>query len=500
MLTVDQYEYIRIAHRVYGKGIRQIARDTGHSRNTIKKALRGEYSGYKSREHQPYPVLSPFLHIIDKWLEGDKERPRKQRHTAVRIYHRLRYEHGYEGSESTVRRYVCDARIRLGINMPDVFIPLDPQLGLEAEVDWGTCHAILAGEYVKLKLFCMRSKGSGKHFVQCFPCERQQALFEGHILAFSFFGGVLPVLIYDNLTTAVQKILRGKERKLQESFEKFRAYYNFTPRFCNPGQGHEKGGVEGLVGYARRNYMVPVPEADSLEQVNRHLLEQCIAYGDHRMAGREKMVNELYEEEKQHLLPLPQVPFSNVEPRSGKVDKYSTVIIDKNRYSVPTRYAGLKVQVILKVDHVDIYQGSQKIASHPRLYGNNKWQLNPLHYLELISRRPQAFESARPIRQWREVWPECLEHLLKHFCHKQGHTGGTKDFIKVLMLFKEHDGGDVINAVEDAMAANVSSSEAVAHILRNAITPKDTSVLPLDNWQTLPSPDLSVYGQIGGAV
>ena len=136
-------------------------------------------------------------------------------HTAVRIYHRLRYEHGYEGSESTVRRYVRDARIRLGINMPDVFIPLDTQLGLEAEVDWGTCYAILRDEYMKLKLFCMRSKGSGKHSVQCFPCERQQALFEGHILGFSFSGGVLPVLIYDNLTTAVQKILRGKEtRKL----------------------------------------------------------------------------------------------------------------------------------------------------------------------------------------------------------------------------------------------------------------------------------------------
>ena len=500
MLKVDQYDYIRTAYRVYGKKIREVARETGHSRNTIKKALREEYSGYNPRKSQPYPVLGPYLDIIDRWLQGDKDNPKKQRHTAKRIYNRLCYEHGFDGSDRTVRRYVRDARIRLGIDAPQVFIPLDPQLGLEAEVDWGACYAILAGEQIKLKLFCMRSKGSGKHFVQCFPCERQQALFEGHIQAFAFFGGVFPTLIYDNMTTAVDKVLRGKNRKLQESFLKFQAYYSFTSRFCNPGQGHEKGGVEGLVGYARRNYMVPVPEADTLEEVNQHLLEQCLAYGEHRMAGREKTVNELYEEEKQHLLMLPQVPFANVDTCSGKVDKYSTVIINKNRYSVPTRYAGLKARVVLHVDHVDIFQGYQKIASHRRLYGNNKWQLDPLHYLEVISQRPQAFESARPIRQWRKLWPRCLEQLLEHFCQKQGHTRGTKDFIKVLMLFKEHSEGDVIKAVEDALSANVSSSEAVEHILLNGRIPKATATLPLDNWQTLPPPDISVYGQIGGGI
>lgn len=500
MLKVDQYEYIRTAHRVYGKKIREIARDTGHSRNTIKKALKEEYIGYKARGSQPYPVLGPYINIIDKWLESDKATPKKQRHTAIRIYHRLQYEHGYEGGESTVRRYVRDARIRLGVSTPDVFIPLDPLLGQEAEVDWGICHAVLGGEYVKLKLFCMRSKGSGKHFVQCFPCERQQALFEGHIEAFDFFGGVFPVLIYDNLTTAVEKVLRGKDRKLQESYEKFRAYYSFTARFCNPGQGHEKGGVEGLVGYARRNYMVPIPEVESLAQLNQGLLEQCLRYGTHRMAGREKTVEELYEEEKQHLLTVPQMPFSNVDIRSGKVDKYSTVIVDKNRYSVPTRYGGLKVQIILSVNGVDIFQGSRKIASHERLYGNNKWQLNPLHYLELISQRPFSFEAARPIRQWRKEWPRCLEQLLERFCKKQEQTKGTKDFIQVLMLFKEHDKADVINAVEAAIVANISSSGAVEHILLNAITPPEECVKPLDNWQTLSPPDISVYNQIGGEI
>jgi len=499
MLKVDQYSYIRTAHRVYGKKIKQIARATGHSKNTIKKVLRGEYTGYKPRDVQPHPVLGPYLKLMDQWLTDDKQRPKKQRHTAVRIYNRLRQEHDFKGSETTVRRYVREAKLRLGMGSRQVFIPCDPQIGVEAEVDWGRCIAILAGVETKLKFFCMRSKCSGKHFVRCYPCERQQALFDAHMRGFSFFGGVFPVLIYDNLTTAVQKILRGKKRLLQQSYEKFRGYYNFTPRFCNPGQGHEKGGVEGLVGYARRNYMVPVPEAESLEELNRKLLQDCLSYGDHRIAGREQTVNELYEAERQHLLTLPDIAFSNLETSTGKVDKYSTVVVDKNRYSVPTSYAYLKINVVLYVDRVEIFYGSKKIAAHQRLYSNNKWNLLPEHYLDLICQRPQAFESARPIRQWRKHWPICLERLLDRFCQKQGHTKGIKDFISVLWLYKELPAGDIESAVEGALSSHAGSSQVVKHIL---IHKKDhcESFLTLDNWQSLPPPDVSIYAQIGGGL
>ena len=496
MLKVDQYSYIRTAHRVYGKTIKQIARETGHSKNTIKKVLRGEYSGYKPRLDQPYPVLGPYLKIIDKWLDDDKQRPKKQRHTAVRIYNRLKTEHNFQGAETTVRRYVREAKLRLGVNHPPVFIPSDPQIGVEAEVDWGRCQAIIGGQQSLLKLFCMRSKYSGKHFVRCYPCERQQALFDGHIQAFSFFGGVFPVLIYDNLTTAVQKVYRGKKRELQYSYDKFRGYYNFTPRFCNPGQGHEKGGVEGLVGYARRNYMVPIPEAETIEQLNEKLLADCLCYGDHRIAGREQSVNELYEAEKQYLIALPDVGFSNLATTGGKVDKYATVIVDKNRYSVPTAYAYFKVNVVLYVDRVEIFYGSKKVASHQRLYSNNKWSIDPAHYLALIQQRPQAFNSARPIRQWRQSWPGCLERLLDRFCRKQGNTKGIKEFISVLMLYKDHAAADIQSAVEKALSANVSCSEAVEHILKSV--DNDPAFAPLPDWQSLPAPDVSIYEQIGG--
>jgi len=500
MLTVNQYSYIRTAHRVYGKKIKQIARETGHSKNTIKKVIRGEYSGYKPRIEQPYPVLGPYLTTIDQWLTDDKKRPKKQRHTAVRVFNRLRQEHNFQGSETTVRRYVREAKLRLGVGAPQVFIASDPEAGVEAEVDWGQCLAILGGVETRLKLFCMRSKFSGKHFVRCYPCERQQALFDGHIRGFTFFNGIFPVLIYDNLTTAVQKILRGKNRILQESYDKFRGYHNFVPRFCNRGQGHEKGGVEGLVGYARRNYMVPVPAADTLEDLNKKLLQECLAYGGHRIAGRENTVNELYEEEKGHLLSLPDIPFSNLETATCKVDKYATVVVDKNRYSVPSSYAHFKVSAILHVDRVEVFYGSKKIASHNRLYGNNKWSLLPEHYLELIAKRPMAFESARVIRQWRPSWPLCLERFLDKCCQRQGHTKGIKDFISVLMLYKDHASGDIASAVSTALSSGAGTSQAVKHILLHKRDNDSQSFSTLDNWQTLPPPDVSVYGRIGGAI
>lgn len=260
---MNQYELVRTGHRVYGQNISELARLTGHTRNTIKKAIHGEPWRYKERMHQPFPALGDYLSIIDGWLKSDIEKPRKQRHTAHRVYNRLVDEHSYKGCESTVRRYVRLAKMAFGIDTPRAFIPCNPEAGHEAEVDWGTATAIIAGEELRLKFFCMRSKYSGKHFVRFYSCERQQAFLDAHIHAFSFFGGIFPVLIYDNLTTAVRKVLHGRDRIEQEGFSKFKAYYSYEARFCNPDSGNEKGGVEGLVGFARRNYMVPIPEAAS---------------------------------------------------------------------------------------------------------------------------------------------------------------------------------------------------------------------------------------------
>lgn len=495
---MDQYEYLRTSHRVYGKSISELARQTGHSRNTIKKALRGEAWGYSERDQQLFPVLGPYRCLIEEWLKKDKGQPKKQRHTARRVYNRLRTEQGYQGSESNVRRYVRMMRMELGLDLVgQVFIACEPDAGQEAEVDWGTATAVLGGETVRLKFFCMRSKFSGKHFVRFYPCERQQAFFDAHMKAFEFFGGIFPVLIYDNLTTAVRKVLQGKMRIEQESFSKFRAYYSFSARFCNPDSGNEKGGVEGLVGFARRNYMVPVPEAENLEELNEKILADCLAYGSHKMAGRSESVSELFEGEKGYLLELPEGSYSNIRLHEARVDKYATVTVDKNRYSVPWRYAGRRLKIIAHVDRVEIFSGGKRLAVHERLFANNKWSLAPEHYLELIEQRPMAFSSARVIRQWREHWPQSLHQLLANFCRVQGETKGIKDFIAVLMLYSRYTTEEVEAAIELALEKNLNGSEGVRHLLISA-NEQDSTIAPLTNWPSLPSPDLSVYGALGG--
>ncbi len=491
---MDQYEHIRTAHRVYGKKIREIARETGHSKNTVKKALRGEFCGYTKRRSQAHPVLGPYLTLIDDWLVGDKTEPKKQRHTAQRIYKRLVEEHGFSGSEPTVRRYVREAKARLGLNGQGAFIPLDPDVGREAEIDWGEAYALLDGERRKIKYFCMCSKYSGKHFVRCYFCERQQVFFDAHLHACDFFGGIFAVLIYDNLTTAVQKILRGRNRQEQDSFVRFRAYHSFEARFCNPAQGHEKGGVEGAIGYARRNYLVPVPKAESLETLNQELLTRCVEYGGHQIDGRTKPVNELFEQERPSLLNVPEAGFRNVQSLSVKVDKYATVRVDRNRYSVPTQYVGFTVQVLLDVEHVRVYYAQKELASHQRVYGKDKWELIVWHYLELVGQRPQAFDSARPIKQWRTCWPPSLESLLERFCQNQGHSRGIKDFICVLFLYRDYPVGEVEAAVEFALEYQLSASAGVKHLLLHSAP--EPSVESLSNWSCLPTADISVYAQL----
>jgi transposase len=492
-----QYDYIRTAYRVYGKSLREIARETGHSRNTIRKALENEYPDKRCRpQQQKYPVLEPYLQFIEHWLEQDKTAPKKQRHTARRIFNRLVHEHQFQGSESAVKKYVKEAKLRLGLNCPQVFIPLNPEVGKAAEVDWGCAYAILCEEKVQLKYFCMRSKYSGKQFLRFYEVERQQAFFDAHLQAFEFFGGIFPTLIYDNLKTAVQTVLVGKKRIEQESFKKFKAYYSFSAQFCNPGEGHEKGGVEGMVGFVRRNYMVPIPQACSLEDLNKKMLEECVSYGSRRVGNQEKTVNEKFEEERGSLLEIPQIPFSNVNVQSAKVDKYSTVIVEQNRYSAPTRYARVRVQVLVYVGRVEIWYENKRLAKHQRSFKKGEWILEPLHYLELIRQRPGSFEEARPMQQWKEVWPKSMTELLKKFCESHGEKKGVKEFLEVLMLFKEYKEEEVESAIELALENKISCWQGVKQILVYS-TELEERKEPLKNWEVIEPPSLEGYAELG---
>jgi hypothetical protein len=216
------------------------------------------------------------------------------------------------------------------------------------------------------------------------------------------------------------------------------------------------------------------------------------------MAGRDRNVTDLFEEEKEHLLALPEAGFNNLQISGGRADKYATVIVDKNRYSVPSRYAGFRVKVLLHADQVEIFTGTKKLTSHERLYSNNKWSLKADHYLELIQQRPLAFNSARPIQQWRKSWPQSLNLLLERFCSSQGETKGIKDFITVLMFYRDYEAGEIEAAVELALENNLSTSDGVHHILAYTGGTEAPTIVPLTSWATLPPPDLAVYGQLGG--
>ena len=238
---MDQYELVRTAHRVHKKSIRQIARETGHTRRTVRKVLDGQELTYRREKAPACPVMDPVAGIVEGWLKADRDQPVKQRHTAHRVWRRLVDEYGFAGAEPTVRRWVRERKVRLGWNRPVAVVPLDPEQALEAEVDWGTAWVRMGGEDRQVKLFCMRSRYSGKAFVRAYPSERQEMFLDGHIRALDWYGGVFPVLVFDNLKTAVKQILRGKARVEEVRFTAFRAHYTFEARFCNPARGQESG-------------------------------------------------------------------------------------------------------------------------------------------------------------------------------------------------------------------------------------------------------------------
>jgi transposase len=479
---MDQYELIRTAHRVYEKSIREIRRETGHHRKTIRKALAGVEPKYRRQKDPSCPVMDAVSSVIEKWLTEDQDRPRKQRHTAARVYRRLVEEQGFKGGESTVRRWVREWKASHGEGGRQAVIPLDPEVAREAEVDWGSGVVILGGEKRRVKLFCMRSRFSGKPFVRAYPWERQEMFLDGHIHAFQYYGGVFPTLVYDNLTTAVRRILRGRKRIEQESFVKFRSYYTFQARFCNPARGQEKGGVEGLIGYVRRNFLVPLPEVEDFEELNRYLVECCEAFGERKISGRPdpRTVDERHKQEREGLLMLPPRVFDNRKVVPVKVSRYQTATVDRNYYSVPSSQVGRWIWAHIGCSQVEFYADQKQLASHRRLFSNCQWQLDPLHYLDRIEQRVASFECARPIRQWRVEWPQPYEVMLEGLRQRLGESKGTREFVRILQLHGRYPKPEVEKAIEEAVQKGVYSWEAVRHLLN--LNRKEEI-----RWQALPS-------------
>jgi transposase len=459
MVTVEQKELIRREHTIKGKSIRQISREMRHSRKTIRKAIADPgIPTYTRKEPKGKPVMGPYLPIIRQWLEEDRTRPVKQRHTAKRIYDRLREECGFLGSERTVRREVSILREKV----PDSHVPQTYQPGDGATFDFGEAQVIMDGHQRTVHLACMRLDYSSKFFVYALPTERREGLFDSHLGAFQYLEGIPKRIRYDNMKQAVEKILRGRNRQEQSLWVAFRSHFLFEADYCTPGKGQEKGGVENLVGYVRRNYFVPMPIVEDFRALNTYLLARCERDArERRRWGKD--VHELWLEEKERLLPLPdRMPEACVWV-TAKVNRRQMVRYSNNWYSVPPQYVGKTVTVKAFVFRIIIALQENVIAVHERRYDGDTEILDPQHYLPVLLRKPGAFERATPILTW--PLPRVYDTYLHRLKERHEGSRGTKEYIRILMLLKDHPLSEVTAAVETALSHGILSYEGVTNLL-----------------------------------
>lgn len=477
MVQVDEKERIRNAYYLQDRSIRDIARDMRHSRKTVRKALSDASPPvYVRAEPAPSPVVDPVKEIIDNWIQEDESRPRKQRHTAHRIYERLRDEHGFGGGESTVRRYVGRKKKR----QVEHYVPLCFEPGADAQVDFGDAKVIMDGIQTEVQLFCMRLCYSHRPFVMALPFQKQEAFLEAHTRAFDFFGGVPRRITYDNLTAATTRAIRGDRRREIDSFIAFRSHYLFASHFCTPGEPHEKGQVENLVGYSRRNWLVPLPRVKDYKELNAYLLGKCLADGKHVIQGMRKSIGEMFEQEKSNLLSLPARHYECFRLHPVRSNKMSIICFEGNSYSVPTEHASRNLFAKAYLDRVEITDAKQIMAVHKRLLGKGEESLPPAHYLEALKRKPGSVEYARPLR--RSEFSPVYFLFLEKLKASVPESAARRAFLKVLELSAAYPEEMLAEAMELALLYGSLDADAVKNLLvqmsRNTMAPSSSSALP----------------------
>jgi len=499
---VEQFEAIRRDHYVHGKSKRAIARERGIHRRTVRQALENAVPPQRKAPARACSVLTDEVKAtIDAWLISDQSAPRKQRHTARQVWRRLVRDHGFVGAESTVRRWLGRRRRELGLKRK-VFVPQSYEPGKEAEVDW--YEAMVDFPWGREKVFFLEVRAcfSGREFHIAFPRCTQQAFLEGIAAAFVWFGGVFHLMRFDNLTSAVKKVLRGRKRLETERFIALRSHYLFESVFCEPGiQGaHEKGGVEGGVGRFRRQHLVPVPKVADFDALNQHLRERCMEDEARTIRGRQQRIADDWEREKVALRPLPSEPFDTSEVSTPKVDAKSRVSVRSNRYSVPVRFAQRRVEARVTARKVVVRAEGKVVAEHERLQGRGGQRLELDHYLELLRTKPGAMPGATPLRQARDRggWPKAYDVLWSALNERYGEADGTRQLIDVLTMHRDHPTDDVHLAVDMAIDMGSYSADAVAFLVRGFTTDQATSVAvdglgDLDELGEPPDDDHSIY-------
>jgi transposase len=500
---VELYEAIRKQHRDEGASIRELARRHGVHRRTVREALACAIPSPRKASERACPSLGPYEATIRQWLTEDLSAPRKQRHTARRVYQRLRDECGAQVAESTVRAKVAQIKTELGDCLRDVTISQAHGPGEEAEADFAELYARIGGVLIGLWMFAMRLSHSGRAFHVIFSHQAQEAFFEGHVLAFEHFGGVPARIRYDNLKDAVTRILVGRDRVENERFVALRSHYGFDSFFCEPGikGAHEKGGVEGEVGRFRRTHLVPVPEAADLDELNRVCAVADAADDARHIGRRTESVGQAFTVEAAWLYPLPDEPFEAAKQFLATADAKARVCVLQSWYSVPARLARRQVTVRLGARHVEVVHAGAVVAAHARSLHKGTQSLELDHYLEILARKPGALSSSVTLAQARACgkFTDAHQRFWDSARRKLGGGAGTRALIEVLLLHRRMTAEAVIAGIEGALAAGSVDPALVAIEARAGIDVPLAEVIPIDAGLAgydRPAPNLGGYDDL----
>lgn len=464
---VELFEQIRREYEFGSGTIQGVARKLGVHRRMVREAVGSATPARRKKTERPQMKMAPAVEFIDTILEADRRAPRKQRHTARRIWDRIHAEvPECTAAERTVRKYVEQRKQALGFGRRETFVPQSYDWGVEAQVDWYEAYADLDGERIKLQVFSMRSMASGAAYHRAYFRATQQAFLEAHELAFHYFGGVFGRLRYDNLSSAVKKIMRGYQREETVRFIAFRSHWQYQAEFCTPGEGHEKGGVEGEVGYFRRNHWVPVPEARDLAELNRKLLLDCRQDESRVLSGRTPSVGTLLLTEKEHLLPLCAEDFELAEVSFPRVDQAGCAKVRTNFYSVPLK-PGTLVEARAFSSVVEFRQDGLRVAQHERSYDRSQKILDLEHYLDVLERKPGALRGSKPLAQWRAQgrWPASYDRLWELMTLRHGRQGGTRAMVGVIRMGREFGYAKLEASVAQALEWGSTDVAAIRHLL-----------------------------------
>lgn len=499
MLTVETIKKVRLMALRDQKPIKVIARDLRLSKNTVRKILRNDLTEMTyERKNQPRPVMGAFVKSLEQRLTEDQRLPRKQRRTAKKLFEELMAD-GFAGSYDTVQRFVQAWRCEQQILATQAYVPLVFEPGEAFQFDWSHEQVELGGVPVTVKVAHIRLCYSRMSLIIAYPRETQEMVFDAHIQAFEFFGGVCRRGIYDNMKTAVKKILLGKDRDFNKRFEQLCSHYLYDPVACTPAAGWEKGQVERHVGVSRMNYFVPRLRLKDFAALNEHLRSQCIASAkaNRHPTMPEKTVWEAFEEERPSLMQAPR-PFDGYAASPAQVSSTSLVTYDRNRYSVPVSNVGRSVQVRAYADRVSMILDGRLLAEHARQFGRGKMAFDPWHYLPVLERKPGAIRNGAPFKNW-----ELPEALLKARMSLERFSDWDRQFVGILCAIPTYGLCAVASACESALAMKTMTKDVVLNLLSR--TPQEETELPVDlpgrlRLRNEPTADCGRYDALLGVV